>query len=113
MRTFNSFMKAQNESWWGGRNKLYDNPEWGAAFTALVKKNNGNEKAAEQELRQIASTPAGQYQLKRMGMTIQTTQPEQNPDNSFGAAKLGGAQMFNQEPGSAKSTNPAGQRKFT
>jgi len=73
MRNFVEFMRAKNEGLFGlfnKRNPLYNNPEYGQVFAKLVNKHGGDEKAAEEELRSLISTPAGQYQLLRMKSTM-------------------------------------------
>ena len=84
------------------KSKLYNDPEYGAAFKALVQKHGNNENDAEFELVQLMKTPAGQYQLKRMGMQVQG-EPEQQMPGQWNATATGGAQMFNQKPGSSKT----------
>lgn len=101
MGGFKDFMK----SLFGGGNAekpkhpLYSSRDYGPAFTKLVQKYEGDEKKAEDEFAQLMQTPFGQYKLRRMAMEITY---EKNPDpKAFQADKLGGAQMFGDNPGSA------------
>lgn len=53
------------------RNPLFDHEQFGSGFATLVKKHGGDEKAAEEELRQLVQTPAGRHQVMRMGSNVQ------------------------------------------
>lgn len=110
MRTFTDFIKAQNEAWFGlgkYKSQLNNHPDYGAAFAQLLQKHNGDEKAAEEELLQIASTPAGKFQLKRMSMGSPTGTTPEPEKQAFQATNLSGPQMFGGLPGSTPATKPA------
>jgi len=103
MKTFNDFMKLKNEVFWSRKNPLYSDPQYGKAFAALVKQNNNDEKAAEQQLRQMASTQAGIYQLQKMNNDMGSP-TEMPPDpKGYRTTTTGGQQMFGGKPGSYRS----------
>jgi hypothetical protein len=104
MITLEQFFQSQDESIMSRlmgispaqkRNPLYDHPQFGAAFKQLVQKNQGDEQAAEAEIRKLAQSPVGRYQLQRMGAQMSPTSdhdpayPQRpNPRNQGGAAMM-------------------------
>lgn len=84
------------------KSRFAEDPQYGAAFEVLLKKNGGDQDAAEKELIQIASTPMGKLQLMRMGMGQSHGTDAGLDQQTYGANSLGGAQVFGQRPGSQR-----------
>ena len=97
MRTFTNFMTSQNEIFGWGKNKLYNHPQYGKAFAALVQQHGGDEKAAEVDLRRLASTPAGQHKLLQMAYSSSSVHGSNEVDpmkSQWQALSRSGADMY-------------------
>lgn len=109
----NNGMKM-NESFFGNffankqqpKNPLFNHPKLGKAFGSLVQQFGGDEKKAEQELQRLQQSSFGQYQLGRLGSGLtgsggqQPSQDDAKFNQGWQANKLGGQQMFGNQPGS-------------